>query len=133
MSEAIALLDAAAPELAAVGLRTLVHEVVVVGREGDSYFGASSFQLWGALFVKLTFQASRVEIAQALAHECAHALLFGFSMGMPLVENEAEELYPSPLRRQDPRPMDGVVHATYVIARMHYTMERLLELGASHR
>lgn len=127
VSEAIALLDAAAPELAAE-LRTLVHEVVVVGREGDSYFGASSFQLWGALFVKLTFQASRVEIAQALAHECAHALLFGFGMGMPLVENEAEELYPSPLRN-DPRPMDGVVHATYVIARMHYTMERLLESG----
>ena len=25
--------------------------------------------------------------------------------------------------------MDGVVHATYVIARMHYTMERLLESG----
>ena len=45
-----------------------------------------------------------------------------------LVANEAEELYPSPLRN-DPRPMDGVVHATYVIARMHYTMERLLESG----
>jgi HEXXH motif-containing protein len=49
-------------------------------------------------------------------------------MGKPLVENEVEELYPSPLR-SDPRPMDGVVHATYVTARMYYAATRLLQSG----
>ena len=127
LREAVALLDAAAPDLAGE-LRTLVHEIVVVDKSGDWPFGASSFQLWGCLFIKLKRHASRVEIAESLAHECAHALLFGFGMGKPLVANEPEELYPSPLR-SDPRPMDGVVHATYVIARMHYTMSRLLASG----
>ena len=124
---ALALLDAGAPDIAGE-LRTLVHEIVLVGKGSDRYFGASSFQLWGALFLKLNAQASRVEIAEQLAHECAHALLFGFGMGKPLVENEPDELYPSPLR-SDKRPMDGVVHATYVIARMHYTACRLLASG----
>jgi HEXXH motif-containing protein len=127
VSEAVALLDAGVPDIAGE-LRTLVHEIIVVDKPGDWTFGASSFQLWGALFLKLKPRASRVEIAESLAHECAHALLFGFGMGKPLVENEPEELYPSPLR-SDRRPMDGVVHATYVIARMHYTMWRLLESG----
>ena len=125
--DALAVLDVGVPELAEE-LRTLVHEIVVVGKPGDWPFGASSFQLWGALFLKLKPDASRVEIAEALAHESAHALLFGFSMGRPLVENEPDELYPSPLR-SDPRPMDGVVHATYVTARMHYTATRLLGSG----
>ena len=127
VNDALALLDAGVPELAEE-LRTLVHEVVVVDKPGHWPFGASSFQLWGALFLKLAPEASRVEIAEALAHESAHALLFGFSMGRPLVENEPDELYPSPLR-SDPRPMDGVVHATYVMARMHYTAMRLLASG----
>ena len=93
--DALALLDVGVPELAEE-LRTLVHEIVVVGKPGDWPFGASSFQLWGALFLKLKPEASRVEIAEALAHESAHALLFGFGMGRPLVENEPDELYPSP-------------------------------------
>jgi hypothetical protein len=46
-------------------------------------------------------------------------------MGKPLVENEVEELYPSPLR-SDPRPIDGVVYATYVTARMDYAVTSLL-------
>ena len=127
VSDAVDLLEAGAPALAGE-LRTLVHEIVLVDRPGERPFGASSFQLWGALFLKPRRQASRVEIAEQLAHECAHALLFGFGMGRPLVENDPEELYPSPLR-SDPRPMEGVVHATFVIARMHYTVTRLLQSG----
>jgi HEXXH motif-containing protein len=65
-------------------------------------------------------------IAEALVHEAAHALLFGFGMGKPLVTNKTDELYTSPIRN-DPRPMDGVIHATYVLARMHYAGLCLLE------
>lgn len=126
VSRALALLDAAAPELANE-IRTLVREIVLVDTD-DQDFGASTFQLWGALFLKVNVQSNRVEIAEAIAHEGAHALLFGFGMGKPLVRNEAQARYASPLRN-DPRPMDGVVHATYVIARMHYAVTRLLESG----
>ena len=53
---------------------------------------------------------------------------FGAGVNGPLVENGSEESYAHPLR-QDPRPMDGVFHAAYVIARMHQTVERLIESG----
>jgi hypothetical protein len=124
VSEAFALLEVAAPE--SMGeIRALVREIVLVNTPGNRPFGACSFQLWGCLFLKLKRDATRVDIIESVVHECAHALLFGFGMGQPLVTNEPDELYPSPLRR-DPRPMDGVVHATYVIARMHCAMQILL-------
>ena len=130
--EALALLDAGAPELSGE-LRALLHEIVLVETAGGGNFGgASSFQLWGALFLRLEPGASRYEIAESLAHEAAHALLFGFGLGKPLVENPDEVRFASPLRF-DVRPMDGVVHATYVVARMHYTAARLLASGALTR
>ena len=46
----------------------------------------------------------------------------------PLVTNPLDERYSSPLRA-DPRPMDGVYHAAYVLARMHYASSRLHSSG----
>jgi len=122
--DALALLDKAVPELAAE-IRALVDEIILVDTDDDE-FGASSFQLWGALFLKVNARYNRVHIAESIAHEGAHALLFGLGMGQPLVRNGTEIRYASPLRK-DLRPMDGVVHASYVIARMQYTVTRLLE------
>jgi len=124
--DALALLEAGAPELAGE-LGALVNEIVLVETQGDEYFGgASSFQLWGALFLHFGPEATRYQISEALAHEAAHALLFGFAMGGPLVENPDEDRFTSPLR-SDKRPMDGVVHASYVIARMHWWAARLVQ------
>jgi HEXXH motif-containing protein len=81
--------------------------------------------LWGALFLNAGMHPDRVSMAEGLTHEAAHGLLFGYTLGAPLVDNDASERFASPLR-EDPRPMDGIVHATYVLARMHYCIERLL-------
>lgn len=128
VNSALALLDNAAPDVASE-VRALAREVVLVGDPTDetsAFNGASSFHLWGALFLNTDAYVGRVEIAEALAHESAHMLLFGFGRGRTLVSNRAEARYSSPLR-SDPRPMDGIVHATYVLARMHYTVSRLLQ------
>jgi len=45
-----------------------------------------------------------------------------------LVENAYDERYSSPLR-QDARPMEGLVHAAYVLARMHYCLASLTSSG----
>ena len=127
VSDGAALLEAAMPELAGE-MRALVREIVLVDKPGNRHFGASSFQIWGALFLKPYPHGNRAAIVEQLAHETSHALLFGLSKGKPLVRNEPDEVYPSPIR-QDLRPMDGVVHATYVIARMHYAMSQLLQSG----
>lgn len=128
--EGLGLLQQAVPELAAE-MAGLVREVVgVAGGPEDigEFHGGSHFQLWGALFLNAQLHATRIAMAEVIAHESAHSLLFGFCTDAPLVLNDDAELYPSPLRT-DPRPMDGIYHATFVSARMNWTMERLLASG----
>ena len=127
---AIELLEAAAPELAAE-IAALVRQIVLVraaeGSERD-FGGASSFHLWGAVFLNADRYRERVAIAEGLVHEAAHLLLFGEAEGERIVENDDGERHVSPLR-DDPRPLDGIAHATFVLARMAYCAERLLASG----
>lgn len=128
--EGVALLQQAAPELAAE-VEALVRDVVgVVGGPDDTgeFQGGSHYQLWGALFLNAYLHTTRIAMAEVIAHESAHSLLFGFCTHEPLVWNDDAELYPSPLRA-DPRPMDGIYHATFVSARMHWAMARLVASG----
>jgi HEXXH motif-containing protein len=129
LDSAFALLDAGFPGMAAE-IRILLREIVVAAGPEDpkalTFDGASSFMLWGAILLNARGQKTVLDTAQALAHESGHNLLFGLSANGPLVDNPDDELFSSPLRK-DPRPMDGVFHATYVVARMHQTLSRLLE------
>lgn len=129
LAAAFELLDEGFPQMAAE-IRALLREIVVAAGPEDpkalTFDGASSYMMWGAVLLNARGQNNVLDTAQALAHESGHNLLFGFSSSGPLVENSDDELFSSPLRR-DPRPMDGVFHATYVIARMHQTLNRLLE------
>jgi len=132
LSEGMSLLEVGFPEMAAE-VRGLLREIVVAAGPEDpkaiTFDGASSYMMWGAILLNARGQKSVLDSAQALAHESGHNLLFGFSASGPLVENADDELFSSPLRA-DPRPMDGVFHATYVVARMHQTLSRLLGSGA---
>lgn len=122
------LVEQAIPELAAE-FRALVREVcMVVGDKSAplQFDGGSSYMLWGGLFLNASSHDTDVAMVEVLAHESAHSLLFGYATEEALVKNPDEELYDSPLRT-DPRPMDGIYHATYVSARMHWAMSRLLE------
>lgn len=128
----MALMRAAAPELAGE-IDAIVHEVVPIASDPacrHQMDGGSHFQLWGALFLNASFHPTDVAMMEVIAHESAHSLLFGMCRDEMLVENDDEELYPSPLRT-DLRPMDGIYHATFVSARMHWAMARLLESGAA--
>jgi hypothetical protein len=131
LEAAFALLDAGFPEMAAE-IRALLREIVVAAGPEDpkaiTFDGASCYMMWGAVLLNARGQKNVLDTAQALAHESGHNLLFGFSASGPLVENPDDELFSSPLRK-DPRPMDGVFHATYVVARMHQTLSRLLASG----
>jgi HEXXH motif-containing protein len=91
--------------------------------------GASHYQFWGLLLLNPVHHRTPLAVAEVLAHEAGHSLLFGLTVDEPLVLNPDEELFPSPLRR-DPRPMDGIYHAVFVSARMALAMETLAESGA---
>ena len=129
--EAFALMEAGDPDLAAE-IRALLREIILAAGTEDpqalTFDGASSFMLWGGIIINANRRDGELAMVQMLAHESAHNLLFGLSADGPLVENSPEELYPSPLR-VDPRPMDGIYHATFVTARMHRAVRRLLESG----
>lgn len=130
--EAFALMEAADPSLAAE-IRALLREIILAAGSEDpkamTFDGASSFMLWGGIVINANQRDSVVAMVQMLAHESTHNLLFGLGADVPLVENPDDELFPSPLRR-DARPMDGIYHATFVLARMHRAVRRLLD---SHR
>lgn len=126
----LALLARAAPALDAE-FRALVREVVpFVGDPARrmQLDGGTHYRMWGALFLNADFHPTPQAIVEVLAHESAHCLLFGLCTHRPLVRNDDEQRFASPLR-PDPRPMDGIYHATFVSARMHWAMTRLLESG----
>jgi HEXXH motif-containing protein len=90
--------------------------------------GASHYQFWGLLLLNPVHHRTPLAVAEVLAHEAGHSLLFGLTVDEPLVLNPDDALYPSPLRK-DPRPMDGIYHAAFVSARMALAMETLIESG----
>lgn len=136
------LLSRAVPELAAE-IRGLVHVILLAQAPKGAtrqFDGASHYQFWGLLLLNPNFHRTPLAVAEVLAHEAGHSLLFGMTVDEPLVLNPDDELFSSPLRT-DLRPMDGILHATFVSARMAWTMEKLAvsnllsdtERGEAHR
>lgn len=107
---------------------SLITQVIGAGSSrknaGGGFGGISSFMLWGAVFLNVAKHRTVLDVFEGLVHEAAHHVLFGLSVREPLVTNSPAERYDSPLR-PDPRPMDGVFHATFVCARLHYALGRL--------
>lgn len=97
------------------------------GSEGRSFRGASSLALWGAIALNVLTHSSVLEYYTSLVHESSHSLLFAHAMDTPLVLNDPQLTYQSPLR-DEPRPMDGVFHAAFVSAREIWALRRLLPL-----
>jgi hypothetical protein len=129
IGEALLLLAQAAP-LLRDEIGVLISEIVLVKSQpaaGELMFhGASSFFLWGALVLNLAEHGSRVALVEGIVHEAAHCLLHGFASGGALTVNSNAERHASPLR-EDKRPMEGLVHAAYVLARMHFAMGALMQ------
>lgn len=79
--------------------------------------GVSSLMVWGGAFANAKHYQDLLQAADFFVHESTHALLFALSHEEPLVLNNITDVYPSPLR-SDPRPMDGIFHASLVCARV---------------
>ena len=118
------------PELAAE-FDALVSQVIMVAGDQNAEYrfdGGSCYMLWGGLFLNAESHPCDVALIEVMAHESAHLLLFGHACDEALVNDDGTTFHTSPLR-DDPRPMDGIYHATYVSARMHWAMSRLLDSG----
>ena len=127
---AFKLMQLAMPELAEE-FKVLVSDIVMVVDDVKSDYqfdGGSSYFLKGTLFLNATSHQTDIAMVEVLAHESAHMLLYACTFDEPLVLNPDEDLFPSPLR-SDLRPMDGIYHATFVSARMHWAMQSLIDSG----
>ncbi len=90
------------------------------------FAGVTSFMVWGAGVMNVEAFDTPLAIAEFLVHETTHSLLFAMGCEDPLVLNPLDQSYPSPLRA-DPRPMDGIFHATVVCARTAAFLGRSLD------
>ncbi len=111
------------------GLVTRIFAAAPPEGEGRRFAGSSSFMAWGAIFLNARTNNTRLRVLSGVVHEATHLMLFGLSRRQPLTENPPHERYWSPLR-SDPRPMDGVYHATYVSGRLTLFYDLLSRHGA---
>ena len=83
---------------------------------------------FGGILLIVEIEPTVVDCAASLVHEQAHNVLFALSPMEGVVENGEEERFSSPLR-YDARPLEGIFHATFVLARMVYGMDMLRGSG----
>lgn len=101
---------------------------VCKAQRGEGYRGfggVTSFLLWGGTFLNAEYYHDRLLAIEYIVHEVTHSTLFAMNAGEPIVRNPLSERYGSPLR-SDPRPMDGIFHATMVCGRLAYAMDLLM-------
>lgn len=125
--EAFQRLHQCAPELHDE-ITALIGEIVIARsgeRQHADFGGASSFALWGAMVLNFDAQPDWLRYFQTIVHEAGHNLLFALARKEPLVGNDLDARYGSPLRA-DRRPMDGIFHAAFVSARESFALDCLL-------
>lgn len=120
ISAALCLIQVKAPHASSALFPITAEIVATVGvpRNGMDFDGCSSIERYGSILLNMRRKRTRLVLAETIIHESAHSLLFALSCNDHRVLNSASETYRSPLRI-DPRPLDGIYHAVFVIARMY--------------
>jgi hypothetical protein len=124
---ALSSMEILLPEFLAEML-AITSEIIFAKPSTDQKFtfgGASSFSLWGGIALNANAHANWWQYLPRLVHEYSHNLLFGIAREEPLLLNDPEERYPSPLRHES-RPLDGIFHAAFVSAREALAMREML-------
>jgi hypothetical protein len=113
-------------------LEELVDTIVLAASSGTEkvFAGASAFDVWGAILVNPAYRSDRLHLAMTLVHESSHLKLFYAYLDDEIVLNAPDDRYASPLRRQ-PRPMNGIYHAAFVLARMARFIADALQAGVA--
>ncbi|KPA23247.1 hypothetical protein shim_15430 [Shimia sp. SK013] len=98
----------------------LANEVVlaVPGPNARSSFGgAAVFDAFGSVLMNPRMLHDTPSTALSLVHETSHQQMFLFHLDDPVILNDEQAVYQSPLRKQS-RPMEGIFHAMWVSGRM---------------
>lgn len=106
----------------------LVALIVLATTPEGRFGGASAFAAWGAILLNPAAQGDRLALLMTLIHESSHLKLFGAYLDDEIVLNAPDDRFASPLRRE-PRPMNGIYHAAFVLARMIACLDDLRASG----
>jgi len=118
-----------APGLAAemealVSTVILARGTVVDQAEPAEFESVTALRAFSGVLFNAHSEASSLQCAISLIHESAHMALFAYSPSEGVVTNPPTERYTSPLRT-DARPVEGIFHQSFVLARMIYGMDML--------
>ncbi|NRQ38986.1 hypothetical protein HII36_45275 [Nonomuraea sp. NN258] len=97
---------------------------------GEPFIGGSAISCLGVSFFKLNPEWSDLCYADHIVHEAAHQRLHVEFEVEPALTNGAFLGSVSPIRR-DPRPLHGVLHATFVFLRLSLFLRSVLEVEPS--
>jgi HEXXH motif-containing protein len=128
MRQALKIINTIIPELAQE-IDVLVKTIVLgsgKNEDGSASFGnVSAAEVFGSIITNSDASPNLYAALETIVHEEVHILLFGYCSGSEkLVNNPEDERYRSPLRK-DLRPLDGIFHATFVLARIHLMLKSL--------
>ncbi|MGQ5522290.1 aKG-HExxH-type peptide beta-hydroxylase [Chitinimonas sp. PSY-7] len=96
--------------------------------DSKTAIGFVDFEANGTIFLRYKTINNPVKLAEEILHEAGHVKLNCTLANSPLFLNDPAETYSSPLRR-DPRPMFGIFHQVFVLARLHQYYTRLIKNG----
>ncbi len=96
---------------------SLVKTIVLATAKANKFGGASAFSAWGSILINPANCVSPLSTALTIVHESSHLKLFYPYLDDEIVLNDPSQRFASPLRRE-PRPMNGIYHAAFVLARM---------------
>lgn len=87
--------------------------------------GFSYQAAYGNIYIRSAQQSDNTiaYYLEHIVHECAHQHLFALQLIDPIIINNKNELFDAPIRMQK-RPMDGIFHACFVLARMVRCFQR---------
>lgn len=126
ISEAVALIEECYPVIGQE-VRSLVAELTLFN--GQVISGATDVRVFGNMFLRMPTadQTALAYYCEHIVHESSHLYLNALLASDPLIRNGDIGSFSAPIR-SDPRPLGGILHATFVLSRMIQVFERI---GAS--
>ena len=122
--EVLEILERLDPDCAAE-IRSVVSDVVIV--KSQNVNAGSSFRAFGYIVLReLEPDRAWTTYLESIVHEAAHLYLYLLWTHDPIIENEGEGLFRSPVRPGG-RPLSAIFHAMFVLARTIRTIRIVRE------
>ena len=120
--QALTILKSYAPDIYDESYIFLNHILFI---NGQGIKAGSSVNALGLMYIEQHFVTTLEDMIDMIVHESAHQYLHALSYLDEIVTNAPDERYEAPLR-QDKRPLIGIYHAVFVLARITYVFKQIL-------